>query len=73
MKSGFLIYKCKRCGELVKDTHAPNGTITLSCIITNSRLPSEWMGTTPLKEDIHNCKDGNLGVSELIGFEYDKM
>jgi hypothetical protein len=72
MHSGFLIYKCKRCRELIKNSHAPDGNITLCSIITNTNIPKEW-GVTPTKEDIHTCKDGNLGMTELIGFEYDKM
>jgi hypothetical protein len=70
-EGGFLLYKCRRCGEVRKNIHAPYCLIALSHINTKGITPKEWgmqMGIT----DIHCCADGNLGISDLIGAVLDK-
>ena len=69
--SGYLIYKCRRCGELNKNCHVPDGTITLLSIMTKDLHLKDGSTYNPLKIEIHNCTDGNLGIADLIGFEYD--
>ncbi|WP_297419109.1 hypothetical protein [Clostridium sp.] len=72
MDSGTLIYKCRRCGKLSKNTHVPDGVIALSCIVNNIKTPKEWNGVLPELVGVCSCEDGNLGISDLIGFEKDK-
>lgn len=72
MKSGLLVYKCRRCGEEVKDTHVPDSTLALLSILRGWDLPKEWGAIIPQTTDIHECKDKNLGVCDLIGCELDK-
>ena len=68
---GVLIYKCRRCGELSKNCHTPNCLITLVSLIHGYDTP--YPGIVPSITDIHNCKDGNMGVCDLIGSEYDNL
>ena len=71
MDGGFLKYKCRRCGEIKGSAHVPNCLLALSSINAKGITPREWgmqMGIT----DIHNCNDGNLGISDLIGVVLDK-
>lgn len=63
MKSGFLIYKCRKCNELTKNVHVPNGLMQVCDAVSNA---------DSLKLlNVHSCKNGNLGISDLIGFEED--
>lgn len=68
---GLLIYKCRRCGKLNKNTHVPDGLMALSCLIISNRVPKGW-GSAASVLDMCSCEDGNIGVSDLIGFEEDK-
>jgi hypothetical protein len=71
-ESGFLVYKCRRCGELVRNTGVPEGFNALLDITIEGRTRKEWgSGATIL--DTHLCSDGGIGVSDLIGFESDEL
>ena len=72
MKGGVLIYKCRSCRKLNKSTHVPNGLEALVSIRCYGRSPVEWGAMIACMTDICNCTDGNLGISDLIGFEEDK-
>lgn len=67
-----MLYKCRRCGEITKNTHVPNANIALTCMIHDFKEPKCWFGAMPKLLDIHGCKDGNLGIADLIGCETDK-
>lgn len=71
-ESGFLVYKCRRCGELIKNTRVPNGVIALTCIEKTGHTPNGWDGVAT-RNSICSCKDGGIGVSDLIGFESDEL
>jgi hypothetical protein len=71
-KGGFLVYKCRRCGELVKNSHAPDVDMAVTLVVIGSEMPSDWGGITPHMIEAHACKDGNIGVTDLIGGEADK-
>lgn len=64
MKGGFLVYKCRRCKKLNKSKHVPNGLMYMAEIVSRTN--------TLALLDVCNCKDGELGISDLIGFEKDK-
>jgi hypothetical protein len=72
MNSGFLVYKCRKCGRLNKDTHVPNGTIALSCIVCDFDFPKDWGALKPGMTGVCNCSNGDLGITDLIGFEPEK-
>jgi hypothetical protein len=71
-KSGVLVYKCRRCSNLIKNTSVPEGLNALLDITIEAGTRKEWgSGATLL--DTHLCEDGGIGVSDLIGFESDAM
>jgi len=67
MKGGTLEYKCRRCGEMDASTHVPDILHAIVCLAGDLKLPNVWFGSPVGKLGIHNCKDGGLGVSNLIG------
>jgi len=69
-KSGNLIYKCRRCGGLDRSIGVPNLMEDLTHIVLFDNPRSE--GIKPHKIMTHSCEDGNLGVMDLQGGEYDK-
>lgn len=71
-KGGFLIYKCRRCGKLNKNIHVPDGLIAISHLLVNGNLHGLWGGAIASLKDICSCNDGNIGVTDLIGCEFDK-
>lgn len=73
IEKGRLVYKCRRCGKLNKNTQVPDGLYALNSILNKIPLPEEWGGFILTETDICSCDDGNLGISDLIGFEKDKI
>ena len=72
-KGGYLIYKCRRCGELVKLVYVGKPGYALMCLLRDrSNLFKEPLLNTYNKLEHHQCKDGHLGVTDLIGCEIDK-
>lgn len=41
---GFLVYKCRRCGEVEKSCHVPNVQMAVILITEGQKLPSVWGG-----------------------------
>lgn len=70
-KGGLLIYKCRKCGELSKIIHVPNVLKALSYINAGIKMPENWGPIQASIHDIHGCKDGTIGISDLIGGEED--
>ena len=70
---GVLQYKCRRCGKVSANTHIPKGsaTIILTCVLNNYEILEKIRGVPASQYSICNCNDGNLGVSDLIGLEFD--
>ena len=70
--AGLLEYQCRRCGEIKKSTHAPNCLITLILLSNEEELPREWGGLPVRSTNTCHCKDGHIGISDLIGATLDK-
>ncbi len=71
-KGGFLIYKCRKCGELIKNSHVPDVFIALVFAQTGRDSSKLWSGGTRIQMiDNHYCDDGCIGVTDLIGAEED--
>lgn len=66
---GLLVYKCRRCGELSRNVHVPNCLTALISLAHGYDIP--WSGAIPNIIELHSCKDGNMGISDLIGSECD--
>jgi len=70
--SGYLIYKCRKCGGINKNIHVPDVINALTCITADLPLPKNWGAIIPKMTDIHCCSENELGVADLIGTEADK-
>ena len=70
--SGFLIYKCRKCGKTYSKIHVPDVVNALVCISADLPLPKNWGAIIPKMIDIHCCPTNELGVADLIGTEEDK-
>lgn len=64
---GIIIYKCRRCGDLEKSTHVPNVDKAVILTVNGIGTPKDWGPLSPKMISVHSCKDGNIGVSDLIG------
>jgi hypothetical protein len=62
---GFLEYKCRRCGEIGRNSHVPSIQSAVIGIVAVGKTP--WTGMVGHILDVHSCADGGLGVSDLIG------
>ena len=72
-KGGDLIYKCRHCGKIIRDTHVPD--LQLAMIAMTSHAEHFWMkdwGTPMHITEVHYCDLKNIGVTDLIGGEYDE-
>jgi len=71
-KPGILFYKCRRCNGISDSLHTPNVLQTLIFTMNDIDLPEQWAGIPVDKTDIHNCEDGGIGISDLIGGKIDE-
>ena len=70
---GYLLYKCRLCGQVDKNPNVPDGAHALLAILGLVPAPSDWIGMPlPGLLVIHYCGDGRRGIADLIGFEEDK-
>jgi hypothetical protein len=70
-EGGTLEYKCRRCGEIERGTHAPSVATAVVSIVINGRDP--WGGgITARMQGTHACPDGGVGVTDLVGGTRDK-
>ena len=70
-KPGILLYKCRRCGKVSKNTHVPGVLVVLMHLLYDTPMPNEWYGVPVYKEEICLCDDKNIGVADIIGAEHD--
>lgn len=66
-RSGMIEYKCRRCGAVYSSLHAPD----LPQALLDAMFDTGGSGMRATMFDYHQCKDGNLGVSDLLGGVYD--
>lgn len=59
--SGHLIYNCKQCGAVIRHAY-PDIQKALSEAITGKLL-----------HRTHGCSEAQIGVTELVGGEYDEI
>jgi len=61
-------YMCRRCGEVHAGGIAGYNTVfSILVELTRKDGPASTTGATVCLRDIHSCKDGGLGISDLIG------
>lgn len=67
---GNLIYKCRLCGELHKPIGVPNVMEAMVSVVVGKPFPEEWgSGHNINILELHNCEDGRIGLSVLVGAE----
>lgn len=68
--SGNILYKCRRCGEIIDSMHSPRlmEDIVAFIITGNQISPGNPIGD-PIT---HHCKDDNLGIADMIGGQFDE-
>lgn len=71
MEKGCLVYKCRMCGKLNKNTQVPDGLTALISILNDGPIPKSWGPNVLSKTELCNCDGNNIGVADLIGFEKD--
>ncbi|MDN9012400.1 hypothetical protein [Brevibacillus laterosporus] len=69
-RGGFLEYKCRRCGVVKNEFHAPNGFEAFLAISKNGSTPEEW-GPCATWYGTHICDDKHLSITDFIGIKYD--
>ncbi len=73
-RPGCLVYKCKRCGEELKEQRVASVIPSLVCVMTQTKDMSLGFQANPKPLlFVHDCPDGNKGVSEIIGGEFDAI
>lgn len=65
------MYKCRICGQIKE---GPSGYFSIIdvCIILNELTTAESVyrvGASVSRTELHNCDDGSLGISDLIGVQ----
>lgn len=74
MKGGRLLYKCRLCGEITDNCHVPDIFLAIPLLLIKGNLNcTPWAGTMGIStKKIHYCKNGKIGIADLIGGEEDK-
>jgi hypothetical protein len=73
-KIAMFEFKCRRCGAVESRgvTSEQNGLPLLSGLITgDDSFAKKMFGPALMEKDLHNCKDGGMGISDLLGFRVD--
>lgn len=74
MKDGRLVYRCRRCGAEIKKIDVPQLQPAIAMILydlEDAWKKKKWGAEMPDKVEFHHCEDGNIGITDLIGGEFD--
>lgn len=64
----IAIHKCRLCGETIEGAHSGKGMATKVIIDIMNTGKSE-IPVAPWLIEYHECKDGNLGITDFQGFK----
>ncbi len=72
MSSGsFLMYRCRLCGDVFADGHAPDGKQALEVAEGTAPMPEHWFGLPPGDRTLHHdcpaTPGQGVGIADLIG------
>ena len=67
MKEARFEYKCRRCG-LIDDSTCTAVERAQTVLILAAWGVDTGPGVPVKMVDVHGCKDGGLGISDLIGY-----
>ncbi len=68
---GYLLYKCRLCGEVEKNLLVADGPFALMLLLDPPLRRRSMSDLVPSVLQIHYCGDGRRGIADLIGFEED--
>lgn len=69
-EGGYLLEKCRLCGEIERQIGVPLLWLAILHITAGVEVPESWHGSGRLhKQSQHRCKDGRLGLTDVIGGE----
>lgn len=68
--AGILLYRCRRCGEIITGFHTPSCMVSLIDAMLNKES-SFGKGFQPKMFELHTCDDGHQGLCDLIGGKLD--
>ena len=73
--SASFEYKCRRCGRIEENPHASNELCErgLIGVVTNEGKPYAMPGGVISMVTTHSCKDGGMGVADLIGISRERV
>ncbi len=61
------IYKCRLCGEMYDSTFTSNEILAIKTTIDACLGIKSEETCAPTMQQVHNCKDGSLGVGDFQG------
>lgn len=67
MNGGRLLYKCRLCGEIVDNIHVPDVSLAVVLLEVRGNLYDMDWGGTATTTTTHRCKNGDIGIADLIG------
>ena len=69
-KRAVFNYKCRQCGKVYVETEAPKRVADQLMVAAAIRGSEDEINFTvpPRMVEIHTCKGGGLGVSDLVGY-----
>lgn len=76
-RGGWLEYRCRRCGEVMREeTHVPDLVVALASISASGRTPRAWGGVPLGESGLHlQCSDAagmpGIGYADLQGGSLD--
>lgn len=71
-KSGILIYHCRRCDNYIKMAKVQHLPSSVKALCLSGETTDRW-GREEFSCQPHTCPDGQIGVTDLIGGEYDEI
>lgn len=74
MTEAVFQYKCRRCGVVADNcvTSADHAQVEIISLQVTGRSRAAGPGGRMRLLDVHNCEDGGMGLSDLVGFSVEK-
>lgn len=70
METAKFEYRCRRCGEIEINpcTSPDNARMLLMYILYGCKVGSHFISEPPQEKEMHHCKDGGCGITDLLGY-----
>ena len=69
-KTAKFRFKCRLCGEFEDNpcTSVRNAIPHLHALVANGEIPESKVGIPPSTTTYHQCRNGDYGIQDLLGF-----